>query len=96
MTEITMTTKLITLDDLYQYFDQLLDQENDDLLFASSYLRGFIPVEAVAFGDDQQKLSAALATKISEKLTQARTELSPQDRTLVTNLWIELSSNFVH
>jgi len=89
-----MTQK--TLTDLYHYFDSLFDQEvSQDTLFASSYVRGFIAVEAVQFGDDNQTLTTELYQQITAKISTAKSELSPQDQTIVANFWRELQQNFV-
>jgi hypothetical protein len=81
---------------LYQFLDNLFDQESsDDELFASSYLRGFISLSACEFGDEEQVLSQGLATSIDEKLQAARTELNPQDRKIVQDYWLELKQAFV-
>jgi len=88
-----MTTK--TLTDLYHYFDSLFDQDaSQDTLFASSYVRGFIAVEAVAFGDDNQLLSAELYQQVLTKMNAAKTELSPQDRTIVENFYQKIKVYF--
>ncbi len=86
-----MKKKLNTLNDVYQYLDSLFEQDVDsDTLFASGYLRGFISLSATSFGDEQQLISAPLIKMISEKLTQAKTELNPQDNVIVQNFWIAL------
>ena len=88
-----MSTLLTSLTDLYEYFDGLFDQNVDeDTLFASSYIRGFIAVEATAFGDDEQKLSTQLFNAVTDKMAQAKTELSPQDNAIVHNFWLSLQS----
>jgi len=82
--------------ELYLYLDSLFDLDNsDDQLFASSYLRGFISISVIEFGDESQALSPALASSIDEKLQAARTELSPQDRQIVQDYWLELKEAFV-
>jgi len=80
---------------LYQYLDDLVckDVSVDDF-FASSYLRGFISLSASEFGDESQSLTAKLAEVISEKVTAARTELSPADRIIVNNYWQALKAAF--
>jgi|TARA_B110000091_G_scaffold51869_1_gene57092 hypothetical protein len=84
-----------TLAKLYQYFDDLAEQEtSSDELFASSYIRGFIGLSASEFGDEQQTLSIALANTVSEKLYDARAELTPQDRVIVNQYWQELMPIF--
>ncbi|AOW78984.1 hypothetical protein A3Q34_04630 [Colwellia sp. PAMC 20917] len=81
---------------LYLYLDNLFDQDNsDDQLFASSYLRGFISLSVIEFGDESQALSQELALSIDEKLQAARTELSPQDRKIVQDYWLDLKQSFV-
>jgi hypothetical protein len=79
----------------YLYLDNLFDEDiSDDQLFASSYLRGFISLSVIEFGDESQVLSPALATSIDEKLQAARTELSPQDRKIVHDYWLDLKQAF--
>ncbi|MBA6354855.1 MULTISPECIES: YfcL family protein [unclassified Colwellia] len=81
---------------LYLYLDNLFDKDNsDDQLFASSYLRGFISLSVIEFGDESQALSQELALSIDEKLQAARTELSPQDRKIVQDYWLDLKQSFV-
>ena len=87
---------LENLASLYLFLDNVFDQENsDDQLFASSYLRGFISLSASEFGDESLLLSLAFAASIDEKLKAARTELSPQDRKIVQDYWQELKQKFV-
>jgi hypothetical protein len=82
--------------ELYLFLDSLFDQDNsDDQLFASSYLRGFISISVIEFGDESQALSPEIAASIDEKLQAARTELSPQDRQIVQDYWSELKQAFV-
>ncbi len=83
------------LTDLYQYFDQLVEQNSDqDTLFASSYIRGFIALEATHFGDEHQLLTKQLYCSVFEKIKQAKNELTPQDQTLVQNFYIRLNDLF--
>jgi len=85
------------LNALYQYFDDLcLKENNEDELFASSYIRGFIALLASQYGDETQPLSKALSNDISEKLTTSRSELTPQDQQIISNYWSELKLNFTH
>jgi len=86
-----MLKRIITLSDLYQYLDSLFEQDVDsNTLFASSYLRGFISLSAMNFGDEEQLISTSLIDIISENLTNAKTELSPQDNVIVQNFWLVL------
>ena len=82
---------LTTLAQLYQYLDSLFEQDIDsDTLFASGYLRGFIALAATDFGDEQQLLTAQLIQEVSDKITAAKAELSPQDSVIVSNFWLNL------
>jgi len=86
-----MQKKVNTICELYQYLDSLFEQEVDsDTLFASGYLRGFISLAAANGGDEQQFISVLIIDNISEKLAQAKTELSPQDHVIVQNFWLTL------
>ena len=88
-----MTYKNLTA--LYKSFDQLAEQDADgDILFATSYIRGFISLAACEYGSEDQQLTKALAMDISEKLHAARTELSPQDKVIVNQYWETLQSSF--
>ncbi len=83
------------LANLYQYFDDFAEHDaSSEILFASSYIRGFIGLSASKFGDEQQILSKALAEDVSEQLHQARAELTPQDRAIVNQYWQELNAHF--
>jgi len=80
---------------LYVYLDDLFCQDvSADQLFASSYLRGFISLSASGFGDDSQPLTKELSDIISQKIVDARAELSPADRAIVNNYWFELKAAF--
>ena len=84
-----------TLAELYQHFDELVEQGADgDILFASSYLRGFIALAGSEFGDESQLLSKALADNISAKVYEARAELTPNDRILVNDFWQTIAIKF--
>jgi hypothetical protein len=84
-----------TLIELNQYFDDLLDTADDDTLFASAYIRGFIEVLAVEYGDVHQVLSADLAQAVTDKLIASKHELSPKDRAIVQAYWQQLIEWFV-
>ena len=88
--------KFINLTELYEYFDQLAVNDADaDILFASSYIRGFISLVAAEFGDDSQALTQQLAELINTQLAQAKTELTPQDQAIVNNYWQQIKPVFV-
>jgi len=82
---------ITTVAELYQHLDNLFDQDVDsNTLFASGYLRGFISLSATEFGDEQQAICPALLAAISDQLSQAKAELSPQDNVIVQNFWLAL------
>ena len=84
---------IVTAADLYQFLDGLFDQDSDsDTLFAGGYLRGISSLVATDFGDENQKLSAPLIENITDKLNQAKSELSPQDFAIVNNFWLTVQS----
>ncbi|TRX57282.1 YfcL family protein [Thalassomonas sp. M1454] len=83
-----------TVADLCQYFDSLIDHDDDDLLFASSYVRGFLVVAAVEFGDEQQALTNELYDLVTSQLDAARSELTPRDKVIVDNFWSSLKTSF--
>ena len=83
------------LNAIYQYLDSLFEQDvDDDALFASSYIRGFISLSAAEFGDEKQPITSALVECVSNHLTQAKSELSPQDAAIVSNFWLTLQQQF--
>lgn len=86
-----MSKSLHTVADVYQHLDSLFDQDVDgDTLFASSYLRGLFSSAASQFSDEQHVISPELIQTVSDKLVQAKTELSPQDNAIVQNFWVAL------
>ena len=86
-----MLKKLNSVNDIYQYLDNLFDENVDgDTLFASGYLRGFIALAAIHIGDEQEDISATFIEDISLKLANAKAELSPQDNVIVQNFWYTL------
>mgnify|MGYP000324001862 CR=1 FL=1 len=89
--------KFNNLAHLYDYLDELVAQDaSADDLFASSYLRGFISLSASQFGDETQQLTKSLAADITEKVQEARSELTPADRVIVNNYWQSLEVAFCH
>lgn len=89
--------KAKNLVELYQHFDELVDQEADsDTLFASSYIRGFIALVSSQFGDENQLLNSELFRCVTEELSKAKTELTPQDSVIVNNYWLSLQTNLLN
>ncbi|WP_019025731.1 YfcL family protein [Colwellia piezophila] len=90
------TKKLTTVADFYQYLDALFELDMDsDTLFAGSYLRCFISLVATEYGDENQVIATPLLTDITAKVSQGKTELSPQDHAIVTNFWLGLQQRVV-
>ena len=86
-----MIKNLQTIADVYQYLDSLFDQDVDsDTLFASGYLRGLFSSAVSDFSDEKQEMSTAIIQAVTEKLVNAKTELSPQDNAIVHNFWLAL------
>ncbi|WOH37585.1 YfcL family protein [Thalassotalea fonticola] len=91
---LTLMQNIENLEQLFSYFDGLIELDCDDQLFASSYLRGFLEVAAVEFGTLQQPLSVALYNKVDGQLTASQAELSEQDKIFVSNFWQALKPYF--
>lgn len=85
------------LSSFYEYLDNLcLKENNEDELFASSYIRGFIALSASDFGDESQPLSIELADQVSSQMKASRSELTPQDQQIIINYWQQLQAHFTH
>lgn len=84
-----------TLDDIYEYFDSLVEKDDADLMFVSSYLRGFITLASAELNSATDGLSPALVQDIDAKLTKAKSELNPNDRSLVSEFWLQLQQDFI-
>jgi hypothetical protein len=92
-----MLIKLHTVADLYQHLDSLFDQDIDnDTLFASGYLRGLFSSAVSPTLGEQQKMSVELTQAVTDKLANARTELSPQDNAIVQNYWLVLQQSMLN
>lgn len=95
-----MTQALNNLAELYLYFDNLVDNEVDaDVLFASSYIRGFIALAASNYinqevTEELQPLTQQIADDVSEQLKAAKNELTPQDQHIVQAFWQQLLPSF--
>ena len=90
-----MNNTISTLVELYEFLDSLFDQDCDaDTLFASGYLRGFISLVASDFGDENMNITTEFIEAISQGVTQAKSELSPQDSVIVNNFWLQLQHKF--
>ncbi|MCO4800108.1 MAG: YfcL family protein [Colwelliaceae bacterium] len=89
--------RVTNLIELYQYFDELVMEDvNSDILFASSYIRGFISLVSSQFGDETQLLTIELLNCVSEELNKSKSELTPQDNVIVNNYWLNLQENILN
>ncbi len=85
--------EIVSLADLYEHFDELVSQDTDgDTLFASSYIRGFIALVCSVYGDESQAISHELCESVTTQLSNAKSELSPQDNAVVNNYWLKLQN----
>jgi hypothetical protein len=82
---------------IFDYEEQLLElidmriaTATDDELFAGGYLRGHISLSAARCDEGNMSSFADLKAMIEKSIDDARTELSPADRVIVTGLWQEL------
>ncbi|MBU2872346.1 YfcL family protein [Colwellia sp. E2M01] len=92
-TQVPSNNLLNTPADIYQHLDGLFDQDSDsDTLFAGGYIRGIFSLVATDFGDESQLLSSELCTEVTQKISLAKSELSPQDFAIVTNFWLQLQT----
>ncbi|TKB45083.1 YfcL family protein [Thalassotalea mangrovi] len=89
-----MMNNINNLEQLCDYFDGLIEHDDADLLFASSYVRGFILIAANDASDEEQPLTAELADRVSAELHAARSELTPQDKVIVDNFWQQIQPCF--
>lgn len=77
---------------LLQLIDARIATASDDELFAGGYLRGHISLSAAACEEDGIEDISELKVRIEKSLEEARTELSPADRIIVSDLWNELAN----
>jgi hypothetical protein len=75
---------------MLELIDSKVETASDDELFAGGYLRGHISLSAAdceAVGETEIE---QLTKRIEESLENARSELTPSDRILVSDLWAQL------
>ncbi|MGR5329883.1 YfcL family protein [Photobacterium damselae] len=70
---------------LLQHIDDSIDTATDDELFAGGYLRGHISLAAAECEVSGINDTEVMKAKIIADIDKARSELSPQDFTLVSN-----------
>ncbi|EGU47220.1 hypothetical protein VII00023_13382 [Vibrio ichthyoenteri ATCC 700023] len=84
---IEFEEKLLTL------IDERISTASDDELFAGGYLRGHISLSAAACEEEGINDVDELKQRIVASLDKARAELTPADRVVVNDLWLELSNH---
>ncbi|ANS86043.1 YfcL family protein [Vibrio scophthalmi] len=84
---IEFEEKLLTL------IDERIATASDDELFAGGYLRGHISLSAATCEEEGVNDVDELKSRIVASLEQARAELTPADRIVVNDLWLELSNH---
>ncbi|WCE28934.1 YfcL family protein [Vibrio sp. SCSIO 43137] len=84
---------------ILQYEEKLLDKidasvatASDDELFAGGYLRGHISLAAADCESEGVSDIEVMKARVEASLEEARSELSPADRIIVSELWSELKT----
>ncbi|OTW28521.1 hypothetical protein BA744_07480 [Vibrio parahaemolyticus] len=77
---------------LLELIDARIENASDDELFAGGYLRGHISLSAASCEEDGINNVEELKSRIANSLEEARAELTPADRVIVSDLWQELQS----
>ncbi|MGC9421757.1 YfcL family protein [Vibrio sp.] len=75
---------------LLNLIDARIESASDDELFAGGYLRGHISLSAAACEEAGIDDLVEFKIKIAQSLAAARSELSPVDRAIVSELWQQL------
>ncbi|MCF7503365.1 MULTISPECIES: YfcL family protein [Vibrio] len=77
---------------LLEVIDARIENASDDELFAGGYLRGHISLSVASCEEDGIEEVAEVKARIEKSLDDARSELTPADRTIVNDLWVELQN----
>ena len=77
---------------LLEVIDARIENASDDELFAGGYLRGHISLSVASCEEDGIEDVAEVNLRIEKSLEDARSELTPADRTIVNDLWVELQN----
>ncbi|MEZ8293255.1 YfcL family protein [Vibrio splendidus] len=77
---------------LLEVIDARIENALDDELFAGGYLRGHISLSVASCEEDGIEDVAEVKLRIEKSLEDARSELTPADRTIVNDLWVELQN----
>lgn len=72
---------------LLEKIDSRVEEASDDELFAGGYLRGHISLSAAACEAEGVNDICELKKRIDQSLDEARSELSPADQQVVSDLW---------
>ncbi|ELV8626621.1 YfcL family protein [Vibrio cidicii] len=78
---------------LLELIDARIESASDDELFAGGYLRGHISLSAASCEDEGIDDLVELKKRIQQSLDDARSELTPADRVIVSDLWQALQAN---
>jgi len=77
---------------LLEVIDARIENASDDELFAGGYLRGHISLSVASCEEEGIEDIAEVKVRIEKSLEEARSELTPADRTIVNDLWVELQN----
>ncbi|NOH43110.1 YfcL family protein [Vibrio cyclitrophicus] len=77
---------------LLEVIDARIENASDDELFAGGYLRGHISLAVASCEEEGIEDVAEVKVRIEKSLEDARSELTPADRTIVNDLWVELQN----
>ncbi len=77
---------------LLEVIDARIENASDDELFAGGYLRGHISLSVASCEEEGIEDLAEVKARIEKSLDDARSELTPADRTIVNDLWVELKN----
>ncbi|MFL9776113.1 YfcL family protein [Vibrio cyclitrophicus] len=78
---------------LLEVIDARIENASDDELFAGGYLRGHISLSVASCEEEGIEDVAEVKVRIEKSLEDARSELTPADRTIIANdLWVELQN----
>ncbi|UGA53961.1 YfcL family protein [Vibrio sp. VB16] len=73
-----------------EMIDASVESASDDELFAGGYLRGHISLSAADCEAEGIEDVESFKKKVDQSLEDARSELTPADRTIVADLWAAL------
>ncbi len=77
---------------ILELIDARIETASEDELFAGGYLRGHISLSAASCEEEGIEDVTELKARIEKSLEEARSELSPADRSIVADLWSELAN----